>query len=42
MINSENVTSVLFKFLDKHLMEDQLMNSWTLFEDFEKFERKHL
>ena len=42
VLNSENCTSVLFDFLDKYLMEDQLMNSWTLFEEFVKFEWKHL
>ena len=33
--------SVLFKFLDRYLLEDLLMNSWNKFEDFEKFEKKH-
>ena len=33
--------SVLFEFLDRYLLEDELMNSWNKFEDFEKFERKH-
>ena len=38
---SENGMSVLFEFLDRYLLEDELMNSWNKFEDFEKFERKH-
>ena len=29
-----------FEFLDKYLLEHELMNSWNKFEDFEKFERK--
>ena len=40
VLNSENGMSVLFEFLDKYLLEDELMNSWNKFEDFEKFERK--
>ena len=35
-----NGMGVLFEFLDKYLLEDELMNSWNKFEDFEKFERK--
>ena len=40
VLSSENGMGVLFKFLDKYLLEDELMNSWNKFEDFEKFERK--
>ena len=39
-LNSENGMGVLFEFLDKYLLEDELMNRWNKFEDFEKFERK--
>ena len=41
VLNSENGMSVHFEFLDRYLLEDELMNSWNEFEDFEKFERKH-
>ena len=41
VLNCENGMSVLFEFLDRYLLEDELMNSWNKFEDFEKFERKH-
>ena len=41
VLNSENGMSVLFEFLDRYLLEDELMNSWNKFEDFEKIERKH-
>ena len=41
VLNSENGMGVLFEFLDRYLLEDELMNSWNKFEDFEKFERKH-
>ena len=41
VLNSENGMSVLFKFLDRYLLKNELMNSWYKFEDFEKFERKH-
>ena len=41
VLNSENGMSVLFEFLDEYLLEDELMDSWNKFEDFEKFERKH-
>ena len=41
VLNSENGMSVLFELLDRYLLEDELMNSWNKFEDFEKFERKH-
>ena len=41
VLNSENGMSVLFEFLDRYLLEDELMISWNKFEDFEKFERKH-
>ena len=41
VLNSENGMSVLFEFLDRYLLEDELMNSWNKCEDFEKFERKH-
>ena len=41
VLNSENGMSVLFEFLDRYLLEDELMNSWNKFEDFEKFEKKH-
>ena len=40
VLNSENGMVVLFEFLDGYLLEDELMNSWNKFEDFEKFERK--
>ena len=40
VLNSENGMSVLCKFLDKYLLEDELMDSWNKFEDFETFERK--
>ena len=33
--------SVLFEFLDRYLLVDELTNSWNEFEDIEKFERKH-
>ena len=42
VLNSENGMSVLFEFMDRYLLEDELMNSWNKFEDFEKFERKHV
>ena len=41
VLNCENGMGVLFEFLDRYLLEDELMNSWNKFEDFEKFERKH-
>ena len=41
VLNSKNGMSVLFEFLDRYLLEDELMNSWNRFEDFEKFVRKH-
>ena len=40
VLNSENGMSVLFEFLDEYLLEDELMDSWNKFEDFEKFQRK--
>ena len=40
-LNSENGMSLLFQFLDKHLLADELMDSFKKFEDFENFERKH-
>ena len=40
VLNSEKGMSVLFEFLDEYLLEDELMDSWNKFEDFEKFERK--
>ena len=40
-LNSENGMSNLFDFLDRYLLEDELMSSWRRFDDFEKFERKH-
>ena len=40
-LNSENGMNNLFGFLDKYLLEDEVMRSWRRFEDFEKFERKH-
>ena len=40
-LNSENGMNILFQFLDKHLLEDELMDSLNKFEDFENFERKH-
>ena len=40
VLNSENGMSVLFEFLDEYLLEDEMMDSWNKFEDFEKFERK--
>ena len=33
--------NVLFEFLDRYLLEDELMNSWNKFESFKKFDRKH-
>ena len=33
--------SVLLEFLDRYLLEDELMNSWNKFENFKKFNRKH-
>ena len=41
VLNSENGMSVLFESLNRYLLEDELMNSWNKFEDFEKYERKH-
>ena len=41
VLNSENDMSILFEFLDRYLLEDELMNSWNKFEDFEKFEREY-
>ena len=41
LLNSENCMSILFEILDRYLLEDELMNSWYKFEDFEKFERKN-
>ena len=40
-LNSENGMNILFHFLDKLLLEDELMDSMHKFEDFENFERKH-
>ena len=40
-LNSENGMNNLFEFLDRYLLEDEVMSSWRRFEDFEKFERKH-
>ena len=40
-LNSENGMSLLFQFLDQHLLADELMDSLKKFEDFENFERKH-
>ena len=40
-LNSENGMKNLFRFLDRYLLEDEVMSSWRRFEDFEKFERKH-
>ena len=40
VLNSENSVSVLVEFLDRYLLEDELINSWNTFEGFEKFERK--
>ena len=33
VLNSDNGMSVLFEFLDRYLLEDELMNSWYKFED---------
>ena len=41
VLNRENGMSVLFEFLNRYMLEDELMNSWNKFEDFEKFESKH-
>ena len=41
VLNSENGMNVLFESLDRYFLEDELMNSWNKFENFEKFERKH-
>ena len=40
-LNSENGMSLLLQFLDKHLLEDELIDSLNKFEDFENYERKH-
>ena len=40
-LNSENDMSLLFQFLDKHLLADELIDSLKKFEDVENFERKH-
>ena len=32
--------SVLFDVLDMYLLEDELMNVWNTYEDFEKYVRK--
>ena len=40
-LNSENGMSILFDFLDKHLLPDELTNCLNKFEDFEDFERGH-
>ena len=40
-LNSENGMNNLFGFLDRYLLEDEVMSCWRRFEDFEKFERKH-
>ena len=39
-LNSENGMCILFEFLDKYLLDDELMNSLNKFEDFENFERR--
>ena len=41
VLNSENGMSNLFDFLDRYLLEDEVMSSWRRFDDFENFERKH-
>ena len=41
VLSSENGMSVLFEFLNRYMLEDELMNSWNKFKDFEKFESKH-
>ena len=41
VLKSENGMSVLFEFLDRYLLEDELIRSLNKFEDFEKSERKH-
>ena len=40
-LNSENGMNNLFGFLDRYLLEDEVMSSWRRFEDFERIERKH-
>ena len=39
-LNSENGMCILFEFLDKYLLDDELMTSLNKFEDFDNFERK--
>ena len=38
-LNSENGLSILFEFLDKHLLHDGVKNCLNRFEEFENFER---
>ena len=38
-LNSENGLSILFEFLDKHLLRDNVRNCLNKFEEFENFER---
>ena len=38
-LNSENGLSILFQFLDKHLLRDNVRNCLNKFEEFENFER---
>ena len=38
-LNCENGLSILFEFLDKHLLQDNVRNCLNKFEEFENFER---
>ena len=40
-LKRENGMDILFKFLDKHLLEDELVNSLKRFEEFEIFEKQN-
>ena len=40
-LKRENGMDILFKFLDKHLLEDELVNSLKRFEEFEIFTRQN-
>ena len=41
VLKRENGMDILFQFLDKHLLEDELVNSLKRFEEFEIFERQN-
>ena len=40
-LNSKNDMSILFEYLVRYFLENELMNSWNKFEDLEVFKRKH-